>query len=183
MPTVAPRSARIGASAAPMPDDAPVKRIFEPSSFMRSFSGCADGVATAFVDRGEQVVGGDAHRRVGLVHAVGLPYFRDPGAQRRSVAGGRADERGPTLSSVSGGDDVHVAGHHHGDDRSDRVDGDTRHRELLALLVAEADAGCPRGASARNRSDEMRRTESSVAMRLRDLGQRALLDVGERCRL
>ena len=35
MPTVAPRSARIGASAAPMPDDAPVTRIFEPSIFMR----------------------------------------------------------------------------------------------------------------------------------------------------
>ena len=33
MPTVAPRSARIGASAAPMPDDAPVTRIFAPSIF------------------------------------------------------------------------------------------------------------------------------------------------------
>ena len=33
MPTVAPRSARIGASAAPMPDEAPVTRIFAPSSF------------------------------------------------------------------------------------------------------------------------------------------------------
>ena len=34
IPTVAPRSASIGASAAPMPDEAPVTRIFEPSIFI-----------------------------------------------------------------------------------------------------------------------------------------------------
>ncbi len=32
MPTVAPRAASIGASAAPIPDDAPVTRIFAPST-------------------------------------------------------------------------------------------------------------------------------------------------------
>ena len=98
MPTVAPRSARIGASAAPMPDDAPVTRIFEPSSFIALLlsrllpvGGCfGDGL----VDGGEQVVGGDAHRRVGLVHAVGFPYLRDPGPQRHAVVGGGPDERG-----------------------------------------------------------------------------------------
>ena len=34
IPTVAPRAASIGASAAPIPDDAPVTRIVEPSTFM-----------------------------------------------------------------------------------------------------------------------------------------------------
>ena len=50
MPTVAPRSASIGASAAPMPDDAPVTRIVEPAICMAGERSI--GVETARGGRG-----------------------------------------------------------------------------------------------------------------------------------
>ena len=53
-PTVAPRSASIGASSAPMPDDAPVTRIVEPSICMRRDGSRTVATASGVGDRRDE---------------------------------------------------------------------------------------------------------------------------------
>ena len=83
MPTVAPFAASWGASAAPMPEEAPVTRILEPSSLTPVPPLCR---GDRLGHRGEQVVRRDAHRRVGLVHSVRIPHRGDAGAQTSLIA-------------------------------------------------------------------------------------------------
>ena len=178
MPTVAPRSASCGASAGADPRRRAGDENGRAFDLHRGSPPLAFSTALWRAASRSSVV--TPVVASAWCTSVALRTARDPPPQSSSSdAPAPASAAADAIERV-GWRHVHVARHHRRDDRPVAVDRDAGTAQLAALVVPEPDPSSGSSCSARKRSEDTRRTESSVAIRLLDLLQRRLLDVRER---